>query len=237
MAKVGFWLQGAHGQIAGANLSQSPGGATIMRKNGHPTNPQTKKQCDQRAKFKLMSQIAAAFKSVIAIPREGEKSPRNIFVKQNFGLVTIQNEGETRIDYASLQLTKSAIPAPSLDGHAEGAGRWVVAIEGAEGCDKAIAVGVMASDESESFLTHKVQEVALTNGAGSTTMTYTDNNLRAVIVYGVLKDVDANAKAKFEDMKVSDEGDTEAYLGWLRATVGEGTSVTRCASSIVETGE
>jgi len=27
MAKVGFWLQGAHGQIAGANLSQSPGGA------------------------------------------------------------------------------------------------------------------------------------------------------------------------------------------------------------------
>ena len=110
MAKVPSpFLTGATGKFAGAAFQQSPGNGTILREVVKPTNPSTEAQVEQRAKFKLMSQVATAFKSVIAMKREGNITPRNMFVKINSPLLTYSKEEKQASIYLyDLQLTKSS---------------------------------------------------------------------------------------------------------------------------------
>lgn len=110
MAKVPSpFLTGATGKFAGAAFQQSPGNGTILREVVKPTNPSTEAQVEQRAKFKLMSQVATAFKSVIAMKREGNITPRNMFVKLNSPLLTFDKaQSRAEIELEKLQLTKSA---------------------------------------------------------------------------------------------------------------------------------
>lgn len=110
MAKVPSpFLTGATGKFAGAAFQQSPGNGTILREVVKPTNPSTEAQVEQRAKFKLMSQVATAFKSVIAMKREGNITPRNMFVKLNSPLLEFDKAAsEAQIQVSALQLTKSA---------------------------------------------------------------------------------------------------------------------------------
>lgn len=90
MAKVGLWLKGAKGKLAGTVLSTSRG-VTTVRENVTPSNPNTESQTLQRARFKLISQIAAAISDAIAIPYSKGLTPRNRFVALNMGTVTAVN--------------------------------------------------------------------------------------------------------------------------------------------------
>lgn len=112
MAKAGFWLRGAKGKFAGA-VMQGSGVGTIQRENVTPSNPQTENQVAQRAKFKLMSQIAAVLAPVIVIPKEDGVSPRNQFVKNNFGYVAYSG-GQALVTYENLQLTNSTRGLPGI---------------------------------------------------------------------------------------------------------------------------
>lgn len=117
MAKVGLWLKGAKGKLAGTVLTTSRG-VTTVRENVTPSNPNTESQTLQRARFKLISQIAAAVSDAIAIPYSKGLTPRNRFVALNMGSVTAvkgirySTEGsETYIEAScvltNLQLTDS----------------------------------------------------------------------------------------------------------------------------------
>ena len=64
MAKVGFWLRGAKGKLAGASISNSPNG-TVMRTIVKPKNPRTSKQMYQRAIFATVATSAKAMKFII----------------------------------------------------------------------------------------------------------------------------------------------------------------------------
>lgn len=90
MAKVGLWLKGAKGKLAGTVLSTSRG-VTTVRENVTPSNPNTESQTLQRARFKLISQIAAAISDAIAIPYSKGLTPRNRFVALNMGTVAAVN--------------------------------------------------------------------------------------------------------------------------------------------------
>lgn len=231
MAKVGFWLQGAHGQIAGANLSQSPGGATIMRKNGNPTNPQTKKQCDQRAKFKLMSQIATAFKSVIAISREGEKSPRNIFTSINFPFVSMNEQysgdgGQAKMDWLNLQLTKSSIPLSrnKVTINRDQQGYSVTVAD--DTLSKVVFVAVRIDDETETLLAREEHIVDVFDGEAD--YVWADGEQPwAVLIYGIIESDDAEtARVKFENY-VNEEDSSASYLDYVRYYLNKGTNVTK----------
>lgn len=90
------------------------GGKTIVRQyQPNVTNPQTDAQIEQRAKLKLMSQLAASLAPAIAIKREGTTSGRNQFVSQNFPLVTYSG-GAAMVQYENLQLTKSNVALPAV---------------------------------------------------------------------------------------------------------------------------
>lgn len=108
MAKAGFWLKGARGKLNGATIKGAAGGGTIISSIVTPTNPKTAAQTNTRAKFKLISQLGAVMKDVIAIKREGAVSGRNLFSKINSANAQY-SEGVASIDLNKVQLTKSNI--------------------------------------------------------------------------------------------------------------------------------
>lgn len=71
-------------------------------------NPSTENQVQVRAKLKLLSQISASVGNVIAIARDGLKSPRNIFTKVNYQFTGFADNA-ANISLQDLQLTDSAV--------------------------------------------------------------------------------------------------------------------------------
>lgn len=71
-------------------------------------NPSTENQVQVRAKLKLLSQISASVGNVIAIAREGLKSPRNIFTKVNYQFTGYSDDAAT-MSLQDMQLTDSAV--------------------------------------------------------------------------------------------------------------------------------
>lgn len=85
MAKVGFWLRGARGKLAGSVLANSPQG-TIVRENKTPANPKTRSQALQRAIFATVTKSAVDLAAVIESAFDGKKNgveSRREFVKLN----------------------------------------------------------------------------------------------------------------------------------------------------------
>lgn len=114
MAKAGFWLLGARGRFNGAVLKGQVGGGTqIAAVPASVANPNTEMQVETRSKFKLMSQLAANMANVIAIPREGTKSPRNLFFSINSENAQTTN-GVAQISLENVQLTKSSKGLPQV---------------------------------------------------------------------------------------------------------------------------
>lgn len=83
-------------------------GETIIAReyNPHPANPRTEKQVAHRAKIKLLSQIAALFRPIIAIFPGSGKSSRSIFAKINYPKIAAAST-TAEIDYTSVCLTDS----------------------------------------------------------------------------------------------------------------------------------
>ena len=77
------------------------------------TNPNTDAQQDTRARFKLASQLSAIMKNVIAIPRDGLKSGRNIFTSKVFEITELV-DGIATVDLNKVQLTNGIRPFGAL---------------------------------------------------------------------------------------------------------------------------
>lgn len=86
-------------------------GDTLLAReyNPHPANPRTEKQVQHRAKIKLLSQIAALFRPIIAIFPSSGKSSRSIFAKINYPKISAPST-TAEIDYTSVSLTDSNRP-------------------------------------------------------------------------------------------------------------------------------
>lgn len=76
------------------------------------SNPNTDAQVSQRSRFKLASQVSAAMEPVLAIPRKGIKSPRNIFVQKNMPYFYGTNDGAA-VTYENLQITDGNVFIPA----------------------------------------------------------------------------------------------------------------------------
>lgn len=85
MAKVGLFLRGARGKLAGSVLSKGETG-TIIRENVVPANPRTGGQMVQRVAFATVASAAKYLLPVIGQTFEGtngEKRNRRAFIKAN----------------------------------------------------------------------------------------------------------------------------------------------------------
>lgn len=85
MAKVGFWLKGAKGKLAGATVYQQ-NGETVMREVVSPSNPKTEKQIIQRIIMHTVMQAYSKMKDICDHSFEGIKKGQptmSYFMSQN----------------------------------------------------------------------------------------------------------------------------------------------------------
>lgn len=111
MSKI-YGLFGAMtGKVADVVMSVRNGEQIVRKYQPVVSNPNTPGQIQARAKLKLMSQLSAVMAPVLAIPRVGSKSSRNIFVSTNYGNVSYAEETNTAsINLVGVQLTRSVLP-------------------------------------------------------------------------------------------------------------------------------
>ena len=101
----------------GANVFTIRKGVQVVRQyQGVILNPKSEKQVENRAKFKLLSQLAALAAPVVCMPRVSNAlvSQRNLFVKANYPSVEIKS-GQAGIDASNIKLTVSPLTAPAVE--------------------------------------------------------------------------------------------------------------------------
>lgn len=175
------------------------------------TNPSTKLQVAQRSRFKLISQLAASMANVIAIPRIGLTSSRNLFIKKNMPAVLGDIEG-ARVSYEKLQLTSGTTALPDI-----------VATRTSGNLDLELAsnAGKIANRVIYCiFKKNSDNQLVLVN---STIISDTEDNGifmsripdiagdLAIYAYG-MKDTSASASATFENYKVTNASDVATLV-------------------------
>lgn len=112
------------GKMGTAVFRQRRGQQIVAQYQPHVNNPRSNRQSDQRARFKLMSQLSAIVAdclggtmSVLSRPERKGRNPRNNFVHDNFGkseAVTVDNVITATINLTQVQLTNSARPLGTI---------------------------------------------------------------------------------------------------------------------------
>lgn len=92
------------GKLGNAVFAVSGGEQLVKEYNPRVSNPNTPAQVEQRAKFKLLSQLAAVFSPAMAFRKMGLVSARNQFVSKNFGIAEY-DEGKAKFDLEKVRLT------------------------------------------------------------------------------------------------------------------------------------
>lgn len=213
----------------GASVFAISGGEQIVRQyNPQVANPNTDAQVAQRAKLKLMSQLAAALSSGIAFKKKGLVSARNQFVSKNIG-ITLFQESKAVVDLKSLQIAPGATYLPDLaiaQGQSSG---WVLKLGSAAPEAVKRVVYVVCQSNPDEML--EIVEIKIGNTAGANrdfeVTTTSSNQGMFVLAYGV-EDLNAAATAKY-DTYVSAQGTTEAELlvDFLRNTSGYAYTMTK----------
>lgn len=101
------------GKLGGMVLSVNSGEQIVREYNPKVSNPQTDAQVEQRAKFKLLSQLAASLSNSIAFRKMKMQSPRNRFVSANIKNASFEND-EAQIFLDALDLTGGSQSLPEL---------------------------------------------------------------------------------------------------------------------------
>ena len=107
------------GKLGSSVFSVTAGEQVVRQYQPVVTNPSTENQVNNRARLKLLSQLSAVMADVIAIPRAGALSPRNIFVSDNYPITTAEN-GAATIDLAKIALTKGGMQIPAVVAERDG---------------------------------------------------------------------------------------------------------------------
>lgn len=189
------------------------GGVQIVRPyNPNVSNPNTPAQVEQRAKFKLLSQLAAVLGPVLGFEKKALTSARNQFVSANIDFVTFENE-TADIELSAIQLTGGNTALPEITATA-GAGNVLnvgLATPAAEnvGAVRYVVITTGADERIRIVGTKVVTTAGADRGFGTQL-----ENITApvdVYAYGIIFS-SSTAKAKFDNYYASIERQ-DANLG------------------------
>lgn len=85
----------------------------VREYNPRPANPRTEKQVQQRAKIKLLSQVAALFRFIIAIFPTSGKSARSLFLTLNWQNIYFSS-GQAQISLENIDITATNTPITDI---------------------------------------------------------------------------------------------------------------------------
>jgi len=196
----------------GASIFAISGGEQIVRQyNPQVANPNTDAQVAQRAKLKLMSQLAAVLAPAMGFEKKGLVSARNQFVSKNIGLATY-GDGQAGITLTELQLTPSNMAFPALATPTAQGGVMSLALSGAAPASVERVVYAVYQIGRDGSLEYVASKVVSEAGESSTFPTTFDNITGEVVVYAYgVKDTTSAATIKYENY-VADAGGDEASL-------------------------
>lgn len=200
-----------NGKLGSMVFKTVAGEQVVSQYQPRVANPSTAAQVDQRSKMKLMSQVAAALAPVIAIPRNGLKSSRNLFIQRNFDYASA-NEGVAQVTYENLQLTSGNAGLAAITAERSQANGVVVKL--AEDSRNAVTrvVYILYEKTSQQKLQF-VDSVIATNpgddGKFQASLQYTAGDI-VLFAYG-MRDLNSQASARYGNY-VAEDGQDIAKL-------------------------
>lgn len=170
------------------------------------TNPSTTLQVNQRSRFKLVSQIAASMADVIAIPRIGLASSRNLFIKKNMPAILGSEEG-AQVSYENLQLTNGTTALPAIVATRSGGNLALKLASNASGIVNRVIYCIFTKNSDGQLMLNSSAIVSIAGEDGAFKLQITDiaGDL-AIYAYG-MKDTSATASATFGNYKVTNASD------------------------------
>ena len=224
------------GKLGSMVYSVRNGQQIVRQYNPIVANPSTAAQVAVRSKMKLMSQLAAIVAPAIAIPSEGLKSKRNLFISRNYELSSFDNQ-VAQINMAYVQLTKSNTAFPDFE--VDRSGGQSIAIHLADDAtnlfDRVIYCAVISQADGSLRLWDSV--IATEAGQGGlfpATLPYTAN---AIAVYGYgIRSNSEDAKAAYANLRANEVGKLAEILTSRNATM-EAITISETRGCVLEVGE
>lgn len=211
-------------------------GETIARDyNPNVANPNTNLQVGQRSRFKLASQVSAALAPVIAIPRQGLKSARNLFVKKNFENF-VKVDGNAAVNLPALQITAGSVACPIFQvDRADEAAEISLSMPDSTGIARMVycQYKVTANQQLE-FVDSQVVEVNAQELDFHASLTKVTGAV-LILGYGIY-DTNASASAKYADYAVA-TGQDIAQLVATRALSTSDFRFTKTGGIMLQSGE
>lgn len=191
----------------GSSVFSVRNGVTIERQyQPIVNNPQTEAQVKARAKLKLISQLSEIMAPVIAIPRMGLASSRNLFVRRNYPILGYSGSTAT-IPLESVQLTDSVLSLPGIVATPSGGGGGTIAVRMAsvvsEEIDRVVYIYLLRQANGGVRL-HNTIVVSSAGESGNFSGTIPSGVLAeggVVLAYGIVTKTET-ARVKFENLRV-----------------------------------
>lgn len=197
--KIQGLIGSGSGKLGNTVFRTSGGVQVVAQYQPNVANPSTTAQVNQRAKLKLLSQIAAALSPAIVIPKDGNVSSRNLFIKRNFKQASATS-GVAQLTYENLQLTNGNAGLPNIVASRDGSKAINVSLNGdaSASVDRVVYIEYRKSDENHlQYVDSKIISVAGEDGAFRTSMPYVAQDV-VLFAYG-MKAMDDRSKAVYDD--------------------------------------
>lgn len=209
-------------------------GVTIERQyQPSVANPSTPQQVAVRARMKLMAQLGAVMAPVIAIPRVGLASSRNMFVKYNFRNTSYADNAAS-VNLQSIRITNGVLYMPTLRTTRAGA-QVSIELATASQFDRVVyCVFQMLPSNELRYLTSAVVTESGANDNYPATIGVGNVPL-IVYAYGV-RDNTEYAKAIFSNI-TTDSAEVVSRLLVTRSLIGADVTVTETRSAVVVSSE
>lgn len=203
------------------------GGVQIVRPyNPNVSNPNTNAQIEQRAKLKLMSQLAAALAPGIAFKKQGLVSARNQFIAANISKCVFATNRAT-IALSVLDLTGGTAAFPEITIESVGGTSLSAKADSAVAANVDAVVYVLAKQNDDSTL--EVVDVKLINTPGENrTFPASFANVDGELVcyaYGLFN-TSNTSRVSYENY-LANISDSEAYLDIVKSLLTTGATATK----------
>lgn len=234
--KLSSILGQGRGKLGAAVFSSTNGQQVVRQYQPNVKNPNTVAQTMQRARFKLMTQIASSMAPVIAIPKSGAVSSRNMFVKKNMPLV-IGTEDGAQLVYENLQLTSGTRALPGIYVEREAGKLKIGLLQAPTGNISRVAYCAFAKD-SEGQLSYEWSIIASTPGAQGTFDVETDDIVSLDVVFYAYGMIDTNAKATaaFENYHVDSATDLAKLIATRKLSLSD-FALTKTRGTTLKAGQ
>ena len=233
--KLSSILGQGRGKLGAAVFSSTNGQQVVRQYQPNVKNPNTVAQTMQRARFKLMTQIASSMAPVIAIPKSGAVTSRNMFVKKNMPLV-IGTEDGAQLVYENLQITSGTRALPGIYVEREAGKLKIGLVQAPTGNISRVAYCAFAKD-SEGQLSYEWSIVSSTPGTQGTFDVETDDIVSLDVVFYAYGMIDTNAKATaaFENYHVDSATDLAMLIATRKISLSD-FSLTKTRGTTLKAG-